>query len=229
MPFNINILKSNIENQGYIKNNAFEVVIVPPQVLSNQSINNLGTSIPVPVIVRNLKYRIEKLTAPGIALICSDVNRYGVGPTQRMPFAAQYQEISFSILCDGFGDIWQFWHNWLKGIYDFNGSDSARVGNASRFASYLTEYKSRYSTTMQIIIYDMYGNAINRVNLLEAFPTSVREIGLSWSDNSNLMKLSVSIAYTEHTLVGNTLEDNVRPQRRSIRYSARSESSTITA
>lgn len=224
MAFNIDRLKANIETQGYIKNNAFEVFITPPPILRNTAINNLGTSTQTTQIINNLRFRIEQVRAPGIALFSSDINRYGVGPTQKTPFSAQFQETTFSILCDGYGDIWQFWYNWVKGIFDFTGTDSARVGNASRFASYLNEYKTNYSTTMQIVIYDMYGNAINRINLLEAFPTSVREVSLAWNDTQNLMRLAVSIAYTEYTLVGNTLEDTIAQQRPQMRFSATRDS-----
>jgi hypothetical protein len=228
MAFDIDQLKSNIESQGYIKNNAFEVLITPPQILQNRAINNLGTSTPTKEIVDNLRFRIEQVRAPGIALISSDVNRYGVGPTQKVPVTAQFQETTFSILCDGFGDIWQFWNNWIRGIFEFNGIDSARVGNASQFASYLNDYKSRYSTTMEIFVYDMFGNLINRINLYEAFPTSLREVNLAWNDTQNLMRLSVSIAYTEYTLSGSTLESTITNQRPSIRFSAtRGNTTTI--
>ena len=144
MAFNIVELKANIKSQRYIKNNAFEVFITPPPILRNTSINNLGTPTPTSEIVDNLRFRIEQVRVPGIALISSDINRYGVGPTQKAPVTAQFQETTFSILCDGYGDIWQFWYNWIKAIFDFTGVDSGPSGNASRFASYLNEYKSRY-------------------------------------------------------------------------------------
>jgi hypothetical protein len=66
---------------------------------------------------------------------------------------------------------------------------------------------------MQIIIYDPFGNAIQRVNLYEAFPTALREIPLAWNDAGNLMRLNVTVAYTDYTIVGSALEGtNVQAQ-----------------
>jgi len=55
----------------------------------------------------------------------------------------------------------------------------------------------------------MYGNTIQRINLYEAFPISIREIPLSWNDTGNLMRLAVSISFSEFTIVGSALEGNV--------------------
>jgi hypothetical protein len=62
---------------------------------------------------------------------------------------------------------------------------------------------------MQIVIYDMFGNAIQRINLYDAFPTTIRETQLSWNDNQNLMRLSVAISYKDYTIVGSSIEGNV--------------------
>jgi hypothetical protein len=208
MPFNINTLKSNIENNGYLKTNSFDVVLVPPLILQNNSVNILGTPANVRNITSNLTFRIEQVRAPGVTLAVSQISPYGVGVPQAMPTNAQLQDISFSILVDGFGEIWQFWYNWVRSIFEFNGTDSARVGAANRLPRYVTEYKDNYSTIMQIVIYDMYGNTIQRINLYEAFPISIREIPLSWNDTGNLMRLAVSISFSEFTIVGSALEGN---------------------
>jgi hypothetical protein len=206
MPFNINSFKTNIEGYGYLKNNHFEVLISPPRILLNGSVNNLGTPTTIREINNNLKFRIEQVRAPGINLISADINRYGIGPTQKQPFNAQFSETTFSILSDGYGEIWQYWYNWLRAIFEFNGTDSSRVGPANSVARYTTEYKDNYSTTMQIVIYDTYGNAIQRINLFEAFPTSLREVQLSWGDAQNLLRLNVSITFSEFHIVGTDIE-----------------------
>jgi hypothetical protein len=209
MPFNINTLKSNIENNGYLKNHSFEILLVPPPILRNRNLNILGSSSFIRSITNNLTFRIEQVRAPGVNIQVSDINRYGVGPTQKMPHNAQFQETTFSILVDGFGEIWQFWYNWTRSVFEFTGTEASRVGNASRFPGYVTNYKEDYSTTMQIVIYDMFGNAIQRINLYDAFPTTIRETQLSWNDNQNLMRLSVAISYKDYTIVGSSIEGNV--------------------
>lgn len=205
MPFNIDGFKQNLSDFGYLDNNSFEVIISTPQILFNSMMSNQGTPTSIQKIAKNLKLRVDQVRAPGVSLMTSDINKFGLGATQKMPYNSQLQEISFSMLVDHYGEIWQYWYNWIRGINQFSGSD----GNAGTFynalPSYETEYKRNYSTVMQIIIYDHFGNAIQKMNLYEAFPTSIREVPLAWGD-SNLLKLNVSIAYTEFTIFSTGIE-----------------------
>ena len=212
MPFNIDSFKSNIDSYGYLTSNKFEVYISPPKILFNSSINNIGTPTPVSRIVDGLRFRIEQVRVPGVNLLSSDINAFGVGITQKQPFNAQLADTTFSILVDGYGEMWQFWYNWIRQIVQFNGTESSRVGNANRIANYTVAYKDDYSTIMQIVIYDTFGNAIQRVNLYEAFPTSLREVPLAWGDNSNLMRIAVSVTFSEFTLNGSVTEPAPFPQ-----------------
>lgn len=207
MPFNINSFKANIEDNGYLKTNQFEVIVTPPPILFAGSLNMLGTSTGVKNVLDSMKYRIEQVRAPGISLISTDVSRYGVGPTQKQPFNAQYQDLTFSILVDGYGDTWQFWYNWVRAIFQFNGTESVFTNSGSnRLPTYTAEYKEKYATTMQIIIYDNFGNSIQKVNLYEAWPSSVREVSLTWGQG-DLMRISVSVTYSGFTLVGSAIEN----------------------
>jgi len=62
---------------------------------------------------------------------------------------------------------------------------------------------------MQIVMYDQEGNAVQRINLYEAFPTSLREVPLAWADDDNLVKINVSIAYTDYTITSSVLENPI--------------------
>lgn len=208
MPFNINTVKSNIEKNGYLKPNSFDVVVTPPPMFISRSINNLGTPTNVGSITNNLTLRIEQVRVPGVNLNLAQISRIGYGVTQPMPHNAQLQDTSFSILLDRYGQIWQFWYNWVRSIFEFNGTDSSRVGAANRLPSHLTEYKDNYSTIMQIVVYDVFGNAVQRINLYEAFPSAIREVPLSWNDTQNLTRLSIAISFSEFTIVGSSIENN---------------------
>jgi len=63
---------------------------------------------------------------------------------------------------------------------------------------------------------------VQKINLFEAFPTGIREIPLSWGD-SNLMKINVSLAYTEYTVEGSSVERNTSPQSGGLVKSKESE------
>lgn len=206
MAFNINEFKSNIEDYGYLKTNQFEVLVTPPKILFSRNLNMLGTPTSVGEVLYNTRYRIEQVRAPGISLMSSDIARYGVGTTQKFPFNAQYQDITFSILVDGYGDAWQFWYNWIKAIFEFNGTESSFYGQGTSLPTYTADYKINYSTVMQIVVYDPFGNTIQRINLYDAFPSSLRDIQLAWNDTNDLMRLAVSITFSGYTLVGSVLE-----------------------
>jgi hypothetical protein len=206
MPFNINTFKDNINTMGYLRTNTFEVFITTPASLQNMNINTLGTTVPTDAIANNMRYRTEQARIPGAQLMMADVQKYGVGPAQKFPFTNVLQETTFSILVDQYAENWQFWYQWLKCVFDFAGTEAGSSVSGNKLPTYTTEYKDTYATTMQYVIYDPYGNAVQRINLYEAYPTSIREIPLSWGGDSNLMRLAVSISFSESTMVGSSLE-----------------------
>jgi hypothetical protein len=112
---------------------------------------------------------------------------------------------------DHYGEIWQYWYNWLNLIFGFNGLESANGPTSNSFPNYQAEYKDNYSTVMQIIVYDHFGNSIQKINLYEAFPVAMREMPLSWGDGS-LMRLNLSISYTSYALVGSSVQPQPAPQ-----------------
>ena len=179
------------------------MIITPPPNLVNTSINGQSSS----AILNSMVFRIDQLRTPGVTLASTDVARYGIGTTQKQVYGAQMNEIGFSILSDGYGDTWQFWHNWLKSIFQFTGEASAGTStNASnRIASYTSEYKDNYSTVAEIQIYDMNGDKQITIDMYDAFPTTMREVSLGWGDNGSLLKLSISMAYKEYTINGSAI------------------------
>lgn len=185
MPFNINAFRTNIRDFGYLDNNSFAVSVQPPPRLTGSSSGNQ--------IAQNMSFRIDQVRAPGISLMTTDINRYGIGPTQKQVINAQFQEIYFSVLCDHMAELWQFWYEWTRLCFQYNGTANGQG------PSYTAEYKENYSSTVVIQIFDHYGNAIQNINLFQAFPTSLREIPLAYGDGT-LLKLNVSMIYTEYTV-----------------------------
>ncbi len=210
MAFNIEDFRTNIATEGYIDNNNFEVYIVPPPALLNSSLNNQGTPRNINNILNNLRFRVDQIRAPGINIQTSQISRYGIGSVQNMPINAQFQDVHFSLILDEFAEYWQFWHNWLNIVFGFNGVEAAQAGPSNQFPSYQAEYKDNYSTTVMIVVYDHFGNSIMKINLLECFPTSLREVPLSWGE-SQLIRMNVALSYTSYTMVGSAVEHPVAP------------------
>lgn len=204
MAFNINRLKENTESFGYVKRNKFEVFVQSPRIFQNSTLNINGREINVNNLNRIQRFRIEQVNAPGVSLLSSDVKVYGIGPTQKMPYGSQYFDTVFSVLLDRNTDLWDFWYNWVNAIFNFNGAE-ASGGNlitGQKTPTYTSRYKDEYATTIMIVIYNDLGERVKTINLFEAFPSSIREIPLSWDDNQNLLRLSISITYSSYTIVG---------------------------
>lgn len=208
MPFNINKFTSQLGKQSYLTNNKFEFYVSPPNILRGNYIVNTGNDATISDIVDMLKFRIDETTTPVSSIITADIQRYGIGPTQKYPFMNQFNEINISVLADGWGNIWQFWHDWLNNIFNFSGIEPGPgSGNAQRFPSYTAQYKINYATMAQLIIYDIFGNIAQRINFYDLFPITMKEVVLDWNSENELLRLDLTLTYKEYTLSGTDLSD----------------------
>ena len=230
MSFNIRDFKSNINDFGYVKSNKFEVLFQAPNFLSNSRIRTNNRTVSVNQLSTDiLRFRIDQVDAPGVSLMSIDTNRYGIGPTQKMPFNAQFFDVSITVLLDRRTELWDFWYNWTNGIFRFNGQEpnGNNVFTGGRIPSYLTEYKDEYSTTMMIIIYNDTKEIVKKINLYEAFPTSIAKVPLAWND-SDLIRLGVGITFSNYSIEGSNIENNA-DQPSSSSNLTRSTPTLITA
>lgn len=204
MPFNIKTFKANINDFGYVKNNKFEVFVQAPRFLQGRTIKIDKEEVNFNDLNRIMKFRIDQVKTPSASLMSIDTNRYGVGPTQKMPFNAQYYDTSFYVLLDKKTHLWDFWYNWINGIFNFNGQEPN--GNnlflGGRIPNYTVQYKDEYTSTMVIVIYNDVGEVVKTINLYDAFPSSMREVLLRWNDNADLMRLIVTVTYSSYSIVG---------------------------
>jgi hypothetical protein len=198
MPFNINAFKFEIDSYGYMKTNTFEVFVFTPPVMQDFKTSPMSLFS----VNRHLKMRIEQVSIPGISLQSVEANRYGIGMPQKMTVGAlPYGLVTFSMLLDGYGEMYEFWEQWIRNIYEYNGISHQTLPGAPSNASpsFQVEYKEQYATDIQIVVYDQYGNTIQKINLKDAYPVIMRDIQLGW-DSPNLMRLQVGIAYSEHNI-----------------------------
>jgi hypothetical protein len=191
--FNINNFQSNISQYGVLQTNKFIVAFTSPTCMQ-------GTSGNTPAIdtERLVQVRAESVKIPGITLVQSDVNRYGPGPLQKMPFNAQFTPNGITFISDRNGEIYKYFYKWMTSIFDFSGTASqTNVG-----ASYATEYKDNYTTDLHVYIYDNSGNQVKDIVMYKAYPESMNEINLGWNDNNQLMKITVSMSFRDWAMVG---------------------------
>lgn len=215
MAFNIQNFKENINSYGYIKTNKFEVFVQAPKFMVNKTlrVNNRETNISN--LNHLLRYRIEQVRIPGVNLLSTDVVRYGIGISQKTPYNAQLFDTTISVLVDRNTDLWDFWYNWMNGIFNFNGQEpnGNNIFEGGRIPTYTTEYKENYASVIMIVLYNDSKEVVKTINLYDAFPTSVSQIPLAWNQTQDLMRLAISITYSNYSIVGSNVTENARKRQ----------------
>jgi len=229
MPFNVNNFRQNIAQNGYLRTNSFRVIVTPPSMLRNSAVNTFGTPTPTKNIADELSFRVEQIRTPGISLETADIHKYSVGPSRKVPVNAKFQEVELTILSDGYGNIWQFWHNWINNIFNFTSTTNLSSGRfqVNELANYSAEYMSNYSTNMGIIVYDSFGNGIMRIDFFEAYPIAFREVQLNWGEQRGLIKLGVTMTFSEYVITGSSVESQMQRFEGRMRQPISTRSNTI--
>jgi hypothetical protein len=150
-------------------------------------------------------FRSISASLPGVAMRTADINRYGIGIYEKMPYSANYTDISLTFICDRYSNVYNFWYLWFNYIFGTNGNvtNSNVYGNISGNQGrsfYTAEYKENYSTGVKITVYDAEGAPSMYFNLYKAYPVTINDVPLSWSDNNNMLKLTVQLTFLEWDL-----------------------------
>jgi len=178
--FNIARFSAHINDRGTLQTNKFIVRFRPPYMMG-----------PNPVIDPSIEYRANSVKIPGVDLDTQNVSRYGVGPSQKFPTNVNFTDIDINFVDMNNNAFWKYFAKWMNGIFDYTG-----VSGGSQ-PSYKVEYKKYYETDIQIFIFDNAGNQTNAIILKEAFPISLSDVSLSWSENNKLYEFSVRFAFKE--------------------------------
>ena len=219
MSFSPNIFLSNIKNKdGLARPNRFEVILPVPGYINSfieQSIlekllnlpstlfssaqdalasaignndNDPNSKSSNPSITRYLALQCETAELPGKTLTTADVKIYG--PTFKVPYQAQFGDITLSFLCTNEFYERKLFERWIEAIMPMD-------TNNMRFAK---DEETRYLTTIRIIQYDDFIKRIFVVELIDAFPIGIAGQSLSWSDDG-FHRLGVQFAYQKYRVV----------------------------
>jgi hypothetical protein len=185
MATNINDIVNSF-NTDLARPNRFDVIIVPPPALQNNitesAVDNFGNvtaARPTNVYTDLLAYRCEIAQLPGRNL--STVEQKIYGPSEKFPHHVTYNDIDMTFIVDGDMREKYFFDAWLDYINPTN--------------SFNIAYKETYCTDIKVIQYDISNRKSYSVTLVDAYPISVNQLDLDWS-NDGVHKLSVTFAYT---------------------------------
>ena len=212
MAFNISDFKSTVEASGFVQSNKYDVQIAIPAGLTGQSFETSGsgiTSSSFDSTNQDLMFRSVSASLPGVTMRTTDINRYGIGVYEKMPYSANYTDTSLTFICDRYSNVYNFWYLWFNYVFGTNGNvtnsnvygsySTSGVGNAGR-SFYTAEYKDNYSSTVTITVYDAEGLPSMTSTLYKAYPVTINDIPLSWTDNNNMVKLTVQLTFLEWDL-----------------------------
>lgn len=192
MPFDLEKFKSHLSKTGTLPTNKFEVDIPIPRVLYNTEVVVDNVRRPQASFGETLSFRAESVRAPGVTLQTTAVNRYGYGPQQRFPYNANFTDSSMTFIADKQSLIWIFFYNWLNNVFAYTSPDSP---NTESYLNYRSNYMYDYAVNTKINIYDNDGKPSTTVELIDSYPVSMNDIALSWGDNNQLKRITVTFAF----------------------------------
>ena len=149
--------------------------------------NRFDVHIPVPFVLvgspyvssKSLTYRCEAANLPGRTMATTEQKTYG--PIEKFPYLMTYNDMDLTFLIDDDMKQKYLFDGWLDLINPYLNNNYG--------------YKEEYATTITVNQYDVTNKLSYSVDLIDAYPISVNQMDLDWS-NEGLHKLTVTFAYT---------------------------------
>lgn len=191
----------------------FKVFIIPPT-----AILPFGYS----QATEKLSFQCEAAELPGRSLATFDARTYG--PNVKYPYQTIYNDLNLTFFCTankssseartslvalnnnndvkGTG-LWEkrFFDNWMDKI------NPSQITDTVNTPSYNMEYKENYQSIIEVVHYDVNDAETYSVKFMEAFPTAVNQLSLSWADES-VLRLTVTFSYTRWE-ISNDAKNNI--------------------
>jgi len=155
-------------------------------------------SIPVPlklVKYRNMSeqliMRCEAAQLPAVTLATAERKIYG--PTEKQPFKTSYNDAMFVFFLSGDMSEKYFFDAWIQLI--------------NPQSTYNQNYKTDYAVPITVTQYDVTGNKTYSITMNDAFPISINQLDLDWSNETMFHKMYVDFAF--HDWQQNTIQSVV--------------------
>ena len=148
--------------------------------------SKFDVNIPVPLSMipyvasaKKLTYRCESAQLPGRTFATSEQKTYG--PIEKYPYLTSFTDLDLTFLVDDDMNqkvLFDAWLNYINPQYNNN-----------------FRYKGDYATIITVNQYDVSNELSYSVNFYDAYPISMNQMDLNWSDEG-VHKLVVTFAYT---------------------------------
>lgn len=173
MAFNINDFRANINRYGIVKASNYEVEI-------RKRVPDVG-------IENNIRMRCSAASLPGREAMTFSEKIYG--PATVYGYDSQPGSTSFTIISSENFSEKEYFDKWID---DIIGKYRTQDTGIDRFE---IGYYDDYIGTVTIKVGKDTGELTYETELVEAFPTSIGSMGLSWSEGNQIMTFDVTVAY----------------------------------
>lgn len=191
--FNIDSFRSNLSRGRYQKTTDFTMLIDNlPSGLENIARSNPKFN----ETIRDLVFRVEMSSVPGVSMATQEIRRHGVGAFEMKPYVPVFAPHDIMVIGDGDGWVHEFFQTWMNLIVNFDSRTQSGTSSInSRQTWYEVSYKESYQTNLTFVSYNNIGDEIIKVHLLKAYPIFLAPVEMSWSSMNNLVKFPVSFSY----------------------------------
>lgn len=142
---------------------------------------------------QTLSLRCENAQLPGRSISTGDLRIYG--PSEKYPYQSSYEDITLTFIVGGAmleKTLFNEWMNYINPTQHWN-----------------FEYKKNYVSDIIVTQYDISDNEIHNIKIVDAFPISVTQLDLDWSNDSSYHKLNVTFAYTYWEIISTAQPSHV--------------------
>lgn len=187
--FNISNFTSDINTRGIVRSNSFLAYIVPPEGLKKEYKDT-----------KNFIIRCDSASIPSASFLNHELYRYGYGVQESAPYSVQFEPINLSFIMDSQAEIYAFFYKWMNTIINYNTSEKSINSVSNGHRAYEVGYKTNYATLVKVAVYNEKAQDIINIELNDAFPTSISEIPLNWSDDNQIVRINVPMYYRDFTI-----------------------------
>lgn len=204
-------VRAGVRKWGIEKPNLTYIGLTPPNIF--------GSVVPdaKALLTQLVTLRAERVNQPGIQLMTSTVRRHGVGPLEKKPYSAGFNDVNISFIGDASGVIHQFFYVWMSSIIGFDNLPQAGVAVDSFYGKpFELSYRDSYKTTIDIVTYDEIQQKIGVIKLYNAYPIALGEIQRDWSSINELVRIPITFTYSHWAYEGDLQLQLREPDRRTL-------------
>lgn len=187
MPFNIQEFRANIGKRGLAKNNLFYAAITLPSTL---------TSLEQYITTKELTFLCKSANIPGQEVTVFGNKRSGFGKSINIPMEFESTQLSLIFMVDADFGVMKFFHKWFSSIFNLN--HTYTVPDEFGKLPYELEYRDNYAATIVVYVYSYNNPSIcYQYTFLNAFPSGIGSLDLSWENSAEIMTMQVQIDYED--------------------------------